>query len=208
MVGDLTVACVLRTGGEYEPAHVARLEEQVRTHLQGRYRFVCLSDASETATQKLTTEWPGWWAKMEIFYLSGPLLYLDLDTTIVGDLERLARLVYMQEFIAMRDVYRGRGDRTALQSSIMAWRDDVSPIARQFAEAPDHYMRTYDRLGDQGFIGDNRPKGTVFWQDVTPGAVVSYKADVRNRGVSDAACVIAFHGQPRPWDRRIPARWR
>ena len=92
----LTVVCVLWVGAfedrHYSPAWVTRLRDQVAAQLPIPHRFLCLSnvDVPGVETRRLTTDWPGWWAKLEIFNpahaLVGRVLYLDLDVFVTGNL--------------------------------------------------------------------------------------------------------------------------
>lgn len=92
----VTVACVLWMGDfeerRYSPEWVLRLREMVAVWLPEPHRFVCLSnvDVPGVETIPLTTGWPGWWAKLEVFNCSNDLgdrvLYLDLDVFVTGDL--------------------------------------------------------------------------------------------------------------------------
>src|SRR5262245_61940013 len=86
----LTIACVLKSGGIYDATWVARLRDGVARHLPLTHRFVCLSDV-EVPCERIPLEhdWPGWWAKVELFKLKAPVLFFDLDTAIVGDLENI-----------------------------------------------------------------------------------------------------------------------
>ncbi|MBN8292820.1 hypothetical protein JI664_12670 [Rhodobacter sp. NTK016B] len=199
------VICVLRGGGEYGPEHVARLRDQVARFCG--LPFVALSDEPVPGVTvfPLVHNWPGWWAKMELFRpgLAGGLLFFDLDTSIVGDLGDMAA---RRRLTIMRDVYRPAG----LQSSVMFLPEaDREAIWTRWMDDPERWMRTYQRGGDQAFLEDC---GAVWstWQDAIPGQVVSYKVHVRkamrpgrefgNGSVPAGARVVAFHGKPRPWE--------
>lgn len=89
---NLTVACVLKSGGHYDAEYVERLRDGVRNNLIIPYRFVCLSDVDVPCERiELKYDLPGWWSKMELFRPDIPedILYFDLDTVIVGDLTPL-----------------------------------------------------------------------------------------------------------------------
>lgn len=78
--------------------YVHRLKWAVGKHLPRNHRFVCITDnpgetgCIETSSKHL----PGWWAKMRVFEIAATwgerVLYLDLDTVIVGDIAPLADL--------------------------------------------------------------------------------------------------------------------
>ena len=120
----LTVACVLKSGGTYTPEWVGRLRAGVKRHLPREHMFVCLSDVDVPSMRiPLEHDWPGWWSKMELFRLPGPILYFDLDTAIVGSLSDIADYIAEAKapFTMLRDFYapshRGSG--------VMAWPDGV-----------------------------------------------------------------------------------
>lgn len=208
------IACVLRSGGIYTPAHVRRLQAQCAAAAFG-HPFVCLSDVPipGVETRALVHGWPGWWAKLElfrpdVFNPGSRILYLDLDTTITGDLSDL--LSQAAPFVALEDFYRRppivpfRG----IASGILQWTaGDRIDIFEDFAANADGIMRWAGRGGDQRVIERVMAGRATFWQDVTPGQVVSYKVHCRD-GVPEGARVVCFHGRPKPWDAvvRLEAR--
>lgn len=191
-----TVACVLRSGGIYAPEWVARLRDGVSRNL-GSHRFVCFSDVDVPCERiKLLHDWPGWWAKIEVFRLHGPVLYLDLDSVITGPIGPLFR----DRFTMVRDFYRP----TVRNSSVMAWPGSMTGVYEAFAAKPSRimaeYERTHDnRIGDQAFIEDYAEADTF-----EPGLVASYKADIR-KGNGKGASVVQFHGKPKP--NEVPGWW-
>lgn len=184
-----TIACVLKTGGQYDWTWVERLARGVRAYMGGPYRFVCLTDdfphvAEGVRTIPLRHGWPGWWSKLELFrpgLFQGPVLYLDLDSLIVGPLEPLFR----EEFTMVRD-FAG-GNRGWCNSSVMAWHGDVPGPYEAFTAGADIV-----RGGDQEFI-QAHTSPAVFG----PGLVVSYKIDAMD-GPPAGASVVCFHGSPKP----------
>jgi hypothetical protein len=168
----------------------------VSKHLSG-WDFVCLSDQElQCKTERMTHNWPGWWAKMELFRIPGPCLYFDLDTILVADCREWAAKVVQEDFVVLRDPYRGKTDPRAMGSGIMAWSSDVSYIFKAYRQNP-----TFDHdHGDQGFI--ETVAEAKYIQDFT-GSVVSYKADILNDFPIRSATVVYFHGQPRPWDQNL-----
>lgn len=170
---------MLSPGPTYHRSHVARLEAMVERHLRQPHRFACLDDSS----------FPGWWAKISLFQpgrFEGRVLYLDLDVTVVGNLDDLADYPY--PFAAIRDYQFP----LKLNSSVMAW--DAGVADRLFAEFSPSVMA---RLrGDQDWIHE-RMSATTFPKCWCP----SYKAHVLPAGrVPDDARVVVFHGKPKPWE--------
>lgn len=205
----LTVACVLKSGGIYDATWVARLRDGVARHLPIEHRFVCLSDVDVPCERiPLVHGWPGWWSKIELFKLPGPVLFFDLDTAIVGDLSEIAQTAQRSSFAMLRDFYR-LGD--GVGSGVMAWDDDdlVSKLYRDFAREPSVLQGRYAAGGDQAFIEVHFDERLVTrWQDVLPGQIVSYKVHCRGGvspvsgqrtglGIPDGARVVCLHGTPK-----------
>lgn len=188
-MGSVRRVCVLRSGGEYGPEHVQWLARQVPG-------LVCLSDVSVAGvpTVALRHGWPGWWSKLELFSdaIPGDLLYLDLDTVVIGDLSgfEVGQTTMLSDFYwperpASGLMYISEQDKAAVWDGWIA--DPAGHMAKQ---------RGRGGIGDQGFIAECLSPAR--WQDLLPGKVVSYKAHCRN-GVPEGAEVVCFHGKPRPW---------
>ena len=161
--------------------------------------FVCLTDvklSNNTETFLLRHNWPGWWSKIELFrpgLFLDPVVYLDLDSTVTGDLMKLRRT----PLTMISDFYRPENPA----SGVMAWTGASCPstVYEVFKSNPSRYMgayRTPARWGDQGFIRDHCTRKPERFGD----EVASYKVHVQNDRVPDKAVVIAFHGKPKPWD--------
>lgn len=202
----MKVFSVLRSGGEYKPEHVLRLQRQVKAQLSGA-DFWCLSDVEIPGVQTLPLkyDWPGWWSKLELLRpsIKGWMLYLDLDTSVVGDLSDIASL---EGLTIMRDAYRPDG----LQSSIMLLPEHLRhQVWHHWIDKPDHWMHVYRKGGDQAFLERFWLDRANRFQDEVPGQVVSYKVNVRKATsrrefgdgtIPEGARVVCFHGLPRPWD--------
>jgi len=194
----LTVACVLRSGGVYNQEDVSRLHAGVYQHLKEEHKFVCLSDV-EVPCDKIPLEhnWPGWWSKMELFKLPGPVLFFDLDTIITGDLSDIARKTEQSDLIMLRDFYRHDG----LGSGIMGWGKSNIKFYDLFRGNFGGWTQKLGARGDQGFIEEVvNISQTTKWQDIVPEQIVSYKVHVMNRFVPTNARVVCFHGIPKPRD--------
>ena len=196
----LTVACVLKSGGIYDASWVAKLKSGVAQHLPTPHRFLCLSDVVGLPCERipLKHDWPGWWAKIELFRLPGPVLFFDLDTVIVGDLTDIAGAAMDHQLIMLRDFYRKDG----LGSGMIGF-DALSRVRRiydAFDAAPLVAMENVSERGDQGFVEDtvNVP-GVARWQTELPGQIVSYKVHCRG-GIPEGARVVCLHGKPKFMD--------
>lgn len=189
-----TIVCVMKTGGEYNRTHVQNLKDMV-----GNHPFVCLSDdPSVPGYQPLNDNLPGWWSKIEAFAIPGPVLFLDLDTIVLGNLDEILETAKQHEFLILRDVYRGQQDPKAMQSSVMGWASDVSYMYDEFIKMAAHWMMSV--RDDQRYI-EMVAKQAKYWQDILPDALVSFKVSVQGKSIPEDAKIIFFHGQPRPWQQ-------
>lgn len=200
----MRIVTVLRSGGEYRPAHVEVLRELCLRHAPG-VEFACLSDLDVPGRIPLRHAWLGWWSKIELFALPGPLLYMDLDTVPCGDLAPLLQVAAREPWVALRDFNPAA---RLLGSGLMAWSGSApSGVYEGFCADPaGHIARNSSGrwLGDQGFIERTAPR-PAFWQILAPGAVVSWKKDCK-AGVPRGSRVICFHGRPRPWQTDVYTR--
>lgn len=184
---------------EFTAMHVKALQRQVEQHAPFA-QFQCLSDIKIEGvdTIPLKRKWPGWWAKMELFdpELRGDVLFMDLDTVIVGDLEDLGQV---NKLTLLRDFYRdGKKLKEGLGSGLMFLPEaDRRAVWDEFTVNPALSMRMHPR-GDQHLLEPLYINRAKRWQDVVPGQVVSWKVHCQN-GVPPEARIICMHGQPRPW---------
>lgn len=188
--------CVLKSGGDYGPRHVQWLASQV-PGLQ------CLSDiqVEGVPTIPLRYEWPGWFAKLELFRpdIEGDILYFDLDTVVTGPIDDFDN---QDHSMMLTDFYYPARPGSGL---MYIKQHDKAAVWDEWITSPEDHMarcNTKEHWGDQGFLRDTMPHKR--WQDALAGQVVSYKAHCRN-GLPKGANVVCFHGQPRPW--QVKANW-
>lgn len=173
----LTVALVCVPGGIYNQEHVYRLIEQVQDHLTIPHCFYILASSDK----------PGWWAKVDLFepgVFKDRVLYLDLDTTIVGSLDDIVNID--ASFAAIKDYQYPM----TLNSSVMVWDAGAGDII--FNDFTPEVMKKY--RGDQNWIYNRIPAARRFPGDWC----VSYRL-TKGRVPKDARIII-YHGSPKPWD--------
>lgn len=172
----ITIACVLRSGGKvgYNASWVEKLQNGLERNLTIDYNFVALSDCEVPCDRiRLDETGVGWWAKMQLFKpsnLSGPVLFLDLDTVIVNNLDELIMtLLEQKQFVMWRD------DKFNISSSaIMYWNGDYSHIYETYMRDPAAWEEKFaletqanDRqVGDQALISSLQEH--VFINDLVP----------------------------------------
>jgi hypothetical protein len=203
----MTIACVLRTGRAYSAEWVWALKRGIARHMSLPYRawrsepvpdtwtFVCLTNAGDLGGMGVpfAHDWLGWWSKMELFrpglFDDGPVLYLDLDTLVVGDLAPFAS--YAGDLALLSDFYR-----PALgQSGVMLFRpgDATERLWVTWLTNPEKYMRRYRGDGEWLHAHTVKPERV---QTLYPGTVASFKVEARD-GAPDGAALVCAHGKPK-----------
>lgn len=211
----LTVACVCRSGEFYDiNKYVAHLSRAVARHLTRPYRFVCFTN-SDTVPEgvdrvPLLHNWPGFWSKIEIFrpgVITGPALYLDLDTVICGSLDALADTVAAHPLLCSTDMNHGW-----INSSFVGWTVDLSPVYEAMVSDPAAAMARYNGSGplwgDQGLLQDVLAERRIPWewvQDAAPGAVAWQPIPLRGKPAAKGVAVSMWYGHPKPHEVR--SKW-
>lgn len=202
-----TVACVLRSGGEYDASHVERLALSAAEHLRPD-RFVCFSDVDVPCERiPLVHDWPGWWAKLELWrpeVLKGRVFYVDLDTLILGDCTEVWG--YDGRFATLRDFKRSN----TYASGLMLWQaGSVGLYEKALSDVrcgPSHvnFLR-HDRRMDLWW---NKHEAPDVLQDIFPGMIGSFKVDKLEKNPQDYR-IVCFHGSPKPADLTgwVAERW-
>lgn len=183
----------LGRGAEY----VKKLRRQVRKHLTIPHEFFVVTDDPASFYPRMKVKpatLPGWWEKLRLFkagmFPGGRVLFLDLDTFIVGNIDDIAS--YDGQFATLRDFWRKDG----LGPAVMLWRTDADLGIWEEWEAAGKPMKLAN--GDQGWLeqhfGNRKPD---ILQDRFQGRFVSYKTHCTTC-IPEGASVVCFHGKPRP----------
>ena len=159
MTAILKVLCVLKSGGDFDSRYVDKLEQGVWKHLNVPYDFICLTDMGDEVSCKfvnLEDGLEGWWSKVELFKVPGPVVYFDLDTAILGDITKLAEAVCTSETkkFFMLKPFNPANKRWG--SGVMAWAGDFNYIHERYEEC--RHMWSLDRFGDQRYISNTLNK--------------------------------------------------
>jgi len=219
----MKIISVLRCGREYTVRHAQWLHRQ----LSG-YDSLCMTDAKSipgVQTAPLLYDWPKWFAKLEAFNPDRTdtggedLLLLDIDTVITGD---LSPFLQPRPFTTLTDFYYEDTPQPPMASGVMYIPAEMKHVVwEKFMSNPSRWIRERHPMphhGDGGFISRAITQRSQRWQEILPGSVVSYKRDIasqempgyhplRSTGdgtVPDAARIVCFHGNPRPWNVIAP----
>jgi hypothetical protein len=228
-----TILC-MKWGGKYGPHYVNALREGVSRHLTAPFRFLCLTDDAaglktgiesaplpempldERATDRERHD--GTWRKLAVFRrglanLQGPVLFLDLDVVITGDLDRL--FAYEPDrFCIIRDwlEVRRRPLRRFFDPRFHPQADVNSSVFRyempKHAYLFDHLVANQSWANDRFRIEQHYLGAAIGDRAFWPAEwVVSFKRSCRHafplnlwlepKQTADAS-VVVFHGHPNP----------
>ena len=164
---DLSVVCVLKSGGDFKPAYVHRLRDMVKRNLKYSFRMDCLTDYPKSAFDReinvipFQVDFPWKWCKINLWNPHNPflnrILYLDLDSVILGDLTEIVD--YPADFALVHQWKKnmksrfGRSRNLTYKSPLMVWNHNARPELWN-----DFSLGILDRLvGDQDWIGERLP---------------------------------------------------
>lgn len=180
-------------GDGFTSEYVDRLEQGVAEHLHAPYQFEVV-----TPSRVLPAKAKGFWIKLELFKkdrFDGPVIYLDLDTIIIGDVTEI--FTYPHKFTMGTDWNK---KRPGPNSTFMAW-DGQQDLSHLDTELTPGTLKAYSRggrWGDQHFIYEKVGVPVTWLEDVAPGSLISYKYHVLRDVPTPNARIVAFHGSPRP----------
>lgn len=228
----LDCACVIH-GDFYDWIYVDRLYNMLTRHVSRAVTMHVWAEPTRSVPSHMQhhaiKEWPGfsgpkraWWYKMQMFDraagLTGPVLYLDLDTVIVGDLDWINSLD-LAYFWAVKDFrYLWRPTWTGMNSSMMFWNaPDWHWIWDDFdRDGPEKATDTL--AGDQDYLGRAlKDRGLRFFN---PNMIRSWRWQINHGGfdprtqtyadpsagavIDPMTRVIVFHGDPKPAQLQDP----
>lgn len=225
----VTIACVLKSGGDYTSEYVEHLRNAVTQTFSCKHDFVCLSDIAIRELQTtdiharqmwLRHDLPSWWSKLEFFRLSGPVITFDLDLVPVNDCTELCNIAVNLEYGTI--VMLGGLRREPWNSSIMIWNGNYEWMLRRFLSDYDfakhivnnrgHHLEINQTFfhGDQEYIVPTLQQRKIQMtklQDVFIG-VYSYKDNIRDKqDLPRDAKIVCFHGKPRPHKLPLMPQW-
>lgn len=164
----LTVACVWVNGHvPFGVEYVEKLQHMVQRWVHRPFRFVCftdrpwlLPDGMDRVVIPSPGKLKGWWSKVELFNpaheLTGRVLYLDLDTLIVGSLDDIFDFPATFALAPHAGTFNGKDGLQVVKrfnSSVMVW--DAGTQDHVFGNwTPNTAKRLW---GDQDHIGEQCP---------------------------------------------------
>ena len=226
ITGPIDCACVIH-GTAYSWTYVERLYNMLSRHITPGIRLHVYTEADrpvpEPMIKHVLTEWNitrpkrGWWYKMQLFnpdHHCGPLLYFDLDTVIVDNID----WIWQQPttyFWAIRDFkHLWRPTHTGINSSIMWWNTQHYRTVWDTFIQQDLTTMMQKYQGDQDYISSMIPQNqrrffnetyikSWRWQCLD-GGYDFHKKRHNSPGsgtvIPKNTSILVFHGLPKPAD--------
>ena len=224
MNGPIDCACVIY-GNAYSWTYVEHLYNMLNRHLSADIRLHVYTEASRTVPAPMIkhelTGWGdlghkrNWWYKMQLFnneHHAGPLLYFDLDTVIVQNIDWIVQS-NLDYFWAIRDFkYLWRPTDYGVNSSIMWWDTTKFSHIWEGFNRQDFTLLLKKYHGDQDFITDaiSHPERRLLdynrikswrWQALNGGydfTGKTHKSPTAGTEILHDTSVLVFHGTPKP----------
>ena len=226
----LDCACLIH-GNVYEWTYVERLYNMLTRHISAPIRFHVYTEAARPVPapwiKHNLIEWGiggaklAWWYKMQMFnsaHHAGPLLYFDLDTVIVDNIDWIHHLP-LSYFWGVRDFkHLWRPNYHAINSSIMWWDTRTFDHIWKSFEMQDLKTITKKYRGDQDYI--NQAVGDKHLRFLDSNQVKSWRWECLDGGhnfkrrrlltsdtntvIPENTSVLVFHGQPKPINLQDP----
>jgi hypothetical protein len=219
-------ACVIH-GDAYSWVYVERLYNMLSRHISRGIQLHVYTELERPVPAPMIKHvlpaWGihgakrSWWYKMNLFDSAehaGPLLYFDLDTVIVNNIDWICELP-LSWFWAVRDFkYLWRPAYYGINSSIMWWdtskfnyvwedfqKQDLSKVMKDHRGDQDYIAQTVDNKQVR-FLDLERIKSWR-WECLDGGYNFkkrNYQFTGNNAVIPQNTDILVFHGQPKPID--------
>lgn len=236
-IKTIDCACVIH-GNAYSWQYVEILYSMLRRHLTPEVKLHVYTEANRPvpdtmikhALEPMTIVNPkkSWWYKMQLFntdHHAGPLLYLDLDLAITGNLDWIWQMP-LTNFCTIRDFkHLWRPTFYGINSSVMWWDTRrYAYIWEKFKQQNSEYIiKKYH--GDQDYITEQIPltERRFFdtdrvqswrWQSLDGSYNFTkrcYQTPGTGTQILPLTSILVFHGNPKPasiTDPVIQQHWR
>ena len=193
--------------------YVNRLYRGVKRNLSLPFKFYCFIgdtpaggfDPAILVRPLLSFTWLGCLPKLYAYCpsngLVGRCLMMDLDVVVTGNLDDLAaysgRFATRSTFIKQEGAWLSGGDFAGWEAGTMNHLWDLV--------AKDRLALEKWTGGRERFVYRKHEPDSDFFQLIYPGQIVSYKRNVRGKGLPANARLVSCHGNPRPHE--IKEQW-
>jgi hypothetical protein len=224
VTGPINCACVIH-GNVYGWEYVDRLYAMLDRHITEEIRLHVYTEAARSVPAPYIkhelTDWGisgpkrSWWYKMQLFnsnLFAGPLLYFDLDTVIVKNIDWIWQLPVRYFWTVQDFKYLWRPTHQGINSSIMWWdtrrfehvwqgfqRQQVRDVIKKYHGDQDYITQAVDP-SQLRFLDQQRVKSWR-WQCLDGGYNFKkrmYQTPNSGTVISNNDSVLIFHGKPKP----------
>jgi hypothetical protein len=203
----INIVC-LKWGAKYGPEYVNRLYAGIKRNTKKEFKFWCFTEDGEglfpevkVAPLLYCNQLDSWWNKINLFSNNIPvplgqqIFYVDLDTLIVDNIDDILS-VRSDRLIILKDFYYGViKSANKFGSGLMSWQHGkFNFVWNDFIRNYKNHIKEAGTYGDQWWI-EKKVKQAVFWQDLFPEQVVSFKVHCR-KGLPKKSRIVCYHGRP------------
>lgn len=230
-ISPIDCACVIY-GDVYPWEYVDRLYNMLTTNLSRPVRLHVYTESHRAVPAHMIKhsliDWGnvGWWYKLQMFnpeFYSGPLLYFDLDTVIVNNIDWIW-VHDLQYFWSIRDFkYLWKPTHSGLNSSVMWW--NTQQFEYVWSKFKNQRISEITYRGDQDYISDTIPydQRRFFnsssvkswrWQCLDGGydfSTKKYLSPGTGTTIESDTSILICHGTPKPHetqDQTIVKFWK
>jgi hypothetical protein len=236
-IKTINCACVIH-GDAYSWTYVDRLYSMLSRNLTANVKLHVYTEASRAVPDPFIkhelVDWgigglkQSWWYKIQLFnslHYQGPLLYFDLDTVIIQNIDWVAELTpkYLHAIKDFRYLWNPTNNK--INSSVMWWdtrnyqfvydsfiAENLESVRQRFRGDQD-YISAVVPIDQRRFLDTNRVKSWR-WQCLDGGYDFAKKQHY-NPGAgthfTEESSILVFHGNPKPHeiaDTVIQEFWR
>eukprot|EP00916_Digyalum_oweni_P015503 GHVL01025439.1.p1 GENE.GHVL01025439.1~~GHVL01025439.1.p1 ORF type:complete len:398 (+),score=85.37 GHVL01025439.1:671-1864(+) len=221
---DICVVCV-KWGSLYDEVDVNALYTGVKKHLEF-FEFICFTDNplglnENIKTRCLPTHFERWWGKAYLFSAESGLhgkrvLYIDLDTVIIGDLNQLLQRNCEFEILSTNNIFCELA-KNGYNSSIMIWNagpkfqpvfNQLNDTVLKFVHRFDHWLEIVIKNASlidhshDGFIVDFVTKFTEENNNLYNIIINNKKIKFTDQSLKNISLII-FPRYPKPRDPKV-----
>lgn len=223
MKDKVNIICLYWVGDyrnrDFTEKDIENLRATVDKHIDRPYEFYCLTNKPDADLPAIKipfkNDWPGWWAKVELFRPDlpcGRTLYLDTDTYIVNSLQPI--LDYEGDLVMFPTrrhkstwgklckggwVYRYQAATMLFTPGQLAW------LYYKFKDGAEELMKMY--RGEQDMYGmwiPNQPTFPKEWM-VKMDTIMRRKIEYQESQLPKETIIVTGQPNPLPW--RNPPEW-
>ena len=157
----MIISCV-KWGDKFTHEHVNRLYKMVSKNFDDEFTFICFTENGDKLNNNikvipldLSYDLENWWWKLLLFKKPSAdiNLFFDLDVVIQNNITHLKEYAIENKLCMIKAYWKpyelSRSHSlfdTNFNSSILAWKGDLSIIWKSFLKDPEYYMSKYNGI--------------------------------------------------------------